>query len=286
MNYDRMEIIGSYNDPDLKFFSDVDLQEVVSHMTQKRFISSLKQKVRDIKKTEGVYFADFKMGTYRGIPMHFTQGEVISGVKTITLKKEPITLEELLLTKSIIKLDVIAFIDDEKRFLDFSINYYFHNEGIYTAPDRVTELREIYRSEYTKNINMKRYMKAIKRLYKLADIQKESKIKEKIRNFLNGPVGEVSTIVSTLRTLSDVISLSNFDSWREFRIEMEMLKKYYRGKDGKLSTVFHGLEDERNTSFIYEVLNRIITTLNSRVLEKSKKFIMNTSGISELLFSF
>jgi hypothetical protein len=282
----HVEILGSFADPNLDFFSDIDCQEKVSHITAKKFIRNLQNIVKLVERGEFIYFDDFKMGTYREKSIHFTADEVIAGKKTIPLKKEPVTMEELLLNKSIIKLDVIFWYKKLHRFVELSINYYFHNEGISTRPDHHTELSRIFKNEFFEKLEDNDFIKAIKRLQRLVKLKEEAPVlKQQLEKFLNGKIGFLTQIHASLKTLSKVILLPGFNQWNEYRTEIRSIVRHLEILKSKYGEQLREVLTIDNKEKIASEINELNGIIEKYIQIRSESFLRNLKKLPSFLES-
>ena len=240
--------------------------------------------VREIKKEDDVYFSDFKMGSFRGKTIHMTEDEVISGRKGLALKKDDITLEQLLLEKSIIKLDVIAYISTMKMFVDFSINFYFIHEGKTTKPDFDRELSEVFKSDFLKKRDEGDYVMALKRLFKLSELKDVYPIQHQIITFLNETYGALNNKKEYLRTLKNVINLDDFDSWEEYKKEIDELEDFFNKISMKsIKNDLNSIKQTKDKKQILEKLEDIISKLDNIVQPRAKNIIKNMRHLDDFL---
>jgi hypothetical protein len=270
----------------LRYWSDIDLQEDVLHTSEKKFLREIQKKVKETDDIPGLYFVDFKMGVFRGSSVHFTKNEVLKGEKETELKKGPITMAELLLTKSIIKLDISVFLKKEKRFVDFSINYYFLNNGVNTAPEFTQELSTIFKSDFNKKVEDGDYIKALKRLYRLTDVRENHKIGRKLEHFLNSPTGRADNIKNMLKTLKTTVELDDFYSWDLYMDEVDMLESIFKGDKMKgVSEKMNSIKKIKNKESISKGLEKVIDAMDGVIQPKAKNFLTNIPGLADFLLT-
>ena len=284
INNNDSEIIGSFNDKSLKYWSDIDAQEKVLHMSGKSFVSHIQNIVKEINREHSIYFVDFKMGKFEGDSIHLNKKEILKGEKKLESKKEPISMLELLLEKSIIKLDVSAFVPKYKRFIDFSINYYFLGKNLNTTPDFNFELTVIFKSDFFKKIESGNFMKALKRLYKLADVKDNHKIKRQIEHFLNSDVGKENNTKNIIQTLKSTVELEDFDSWKYFIDEIDEIKGiFYLSKMRNFGNILNKIRLSKNKKLISEELEKIINLMDKTIQPKAEKYLKRIYYLADFL---
>jgi hypothetical protein len=195
--------IGSSADPKIKYASDIDLQEFVN---VDNFNNEVLQKFRKkFAKTEmfkNIFITDFKCGKFRGQPIRWDKHTINDGFQIIDGIR--IDFVNCLQQKSIIKMDIIALIDGV--FTEFSNNYYFtFSKGFSTAPITSNTLSNIFFMEFQKYIKLKKYYKALKRLYSYFKEKKDKKHKQIVRDFLNSSVGHFNSQINSLNIIYDVL---------------------------------------------------------------------------------
>jgi len=202
----NVEKIGSSADPNIKYASDVDLQEFVQtddffetilHKFQDRF--------RKAERNPNVFITDMKCGKFRGLPVRWNKQSIKRGHQYIDNIK--INLVDCLQQKSIIKMDIIALIDGV--FTEFSNNYYFtFSDGFTTMPISTMKLSDIFLHEFQEKMRDKKYFKALKRLYSYFKVRKNKKYQNKLITFFNSDIGKLNYQINGLQIIYDVIGNS------------------------------------------------------------------------------
>ena len=215
------DILGSAADPNVKYKSDVDAQEIINlSIDDNKDYNDIYKFFKDlfikIKKSKNIYITDFKCGHYNNtLPIRWTYDDIMNGyVETDGEKKDFITA---LNQRSIIKIDIILLDEDDKLYKELSVNYYFN----YINEDKKTEfstnlnptdkdyiiisLKEDI-EEFKKEEN---YYKMLKRMYSLYKI--EYKPTNKLLKIINSPIGLLNSYVNQLNIINDIIELSKLN---------------------------------------------------------------------------
>jgi hypothetical protein len=193
----NVQIIGSFTAKTLKYKNDIDLNENVK-ITPKAFYNKIKSKFEEANLYDNIWITDFKLGIDdRGQGIHWSKKDIKNGYKIIRKKKYQFV--DCLNDKSIIKMDVTAFIDD--RFYDFSNNYFIIHNGKSTdsfVGDVITRLL----MDYYDNIDQVNFYKALKRLHSIYALERNKEKIIEIETFLNSSVGKLNRQLSNLKTIS------------------------------------------------------------------------------------
>jgi hypothetical protein len=202
----HVDIIGSKADTDLRYFSDIDLQEFVK--TDKSYDQILKffqQKFKQVRQTPNLYITDMKAGYYSGRPLKWRYEDIMNGYKYFDNDLK-ITFHEALTQDSIIKLDLVAFLDDE--YIEVTTNYYFDFEDrqktFRDLSDEDVKRKLLYDSRILKAESD--IYKSLKRLYSYYELSGNKKGKQKLIKLFNSPVGHLNKLVNSLKTISLLIN--------------------------------------------------------------------------------
>lgn len=200
------ETLGTSADSNITTITDYDLQEFIDY-NNKSF--DLYEKIRQefIKKYDKVnesndlFITDFKAGFYNAkTPLHWDYKTLKQGYQIKEGRK--IFFNTILQQESIIKLDLIALIDN--KFNEFSENYYFCFDG--TCTYKNSNIQSIAASLYNDVIKYKssnKSFKSLKRYYSLLKLldKPPKRIINKLINFFNSSTGHLNSIISNLHTL-------------------------------------------------------------------------------------
>ena len=204
----KYKIIGSSNLKNIRYNSDFDLADFYDNKkpTLNKIVKYFQYIYKTLdKKNSYSYITDFKCGlNIDEEPLKWTKKEVISN-KKLLLDNSYITLEEAIQQKSIIKIDVVSYIND--TFIEISENYLIKIGNVSNFEkseiDENKIIESIKKSELdeVKNNN---YNKALKRLFSsLYHKNKNDKKLIKLVEFFNSSVG----ILNKARADLDVLIL-------------------------------------------------------------------------------
>ena len=204
----KYKVIGSSNLKNIRYNSDYDLADFYDN--KKPTLNKVVKYFQDIyktldKKNSYSYITDFKCGlNNNNEPLKWTKEEVKKN-KKILINGSNITLQDAIQQKSIIKIDVITYINN--TFIEISENYYIKINGVSNYENSEINEKDIIGSikkselEEVKNNN---YNKALKRLFSsLYHTNKKDKKLIKLVDFFNSSVG----ILNKARADLDVIIL-------------------------------------------------------------------------------
>ncbi len=199
------ERIGSSSVNEIKYASDIDLQEYIKTSESYNDILKIFQlKFKKAYDSHGVYIMDFKCGVSVGnMPIRWNMKTINQGYQYIGNKK--VLFTDCLQQESIIKMDVIALV--EGIFTEFSENYYFIFPDFNTKPFKGKDIKPYLLQDYFKYISENNRFKALKRLYSYYKKIEGKKVEKKILiDFFNSPVGLLNQQISSLKIINDVIN--------------------------------------------------------------------------------
>lgn len=133
------------------------------------------------------------------------------------------TLREAFLSPAIVKLDVVALVQNS-RYTDFSIIYQFKNRGhALNAFNSGNEAEDIKRDlEYY--YNKGNYFKALKRMFSLAKRDKDIKLVQKLNALMNSDLGRIYSVVSDIGTLEYLLENENHLPLERIRYELDQFR--------------------------------------------------------------
>ena len=147
--------------------------------------------------------------------------EVIHGSKVLRDKKR-YTLEEAFNSRSLTKLDVIGFIENN-RFTDFSMIYEFFNKGkaLNDFPLNVAQALNEDVIYYKAHGN---HFKVLKRMLAIAKLNKDSDAVNKLIPVLNSDLGRLYLIVSDVGTLIELLENERKVPMPLVRFQLDQMK--------------------------------------------------------------
>jgi hypothetical protein len=267
LKFRKVDIIGSYSDTKLKYFSDIDSQSIIKMPPNYKFIKEeFQDKISNILKNDFTFLLDFKAGFLHGKPIKWSPEEIFQGKKHIdgrTLK-----FEDILAQNSIIKIDVGMYQKKRDRFIEISTNYYF----IYSNGSRTFEIsdnetmkrRLLWDYQQLKNVN---FYKSLKRLYSYFKFIKDEKSQRSLITIFNSPLGAVNKQIAALKTIVDLLETNSDIIPREWILNSvnqisETLKEFPRYSLPVIFTKFKGLTNAKILITIELEIEILIDKLN------------------------
>jgi hypothetical protein len=144
--------------------------------------------------------------------------EVLKGVVKLRDGSD-YTLEEAFQAPAIVKLDVIAFVENS-RFTDFSIIYLFKNKGKAINNVDLRDEEFAVKQDIVFYLASGNYFKVAKRMFSIARIKDDVKMLKSLNEMLNGDLGRLYSILSDLGTL--IYLYENESSIPEEKIQYEL----------------------------------------------------------------
>ena len=274
-----VEIIGSASDSNIKYKSDIDLQEFIYHNEEKKLILQLFQdKFKEAKKHDNIFITDFKAG-YRGPgePLRWSYDKIMQGYQYVDGIKY--TFISQLKKKSIIKMDVIALIDN--RFVEFSNNYYFvFNKKYKTKPEKDDFLASIIVDAINLQKNNE-FMKSLKRIYsflKILEVNNDDI--NKLINLFNSKIGHTSKQISDLKMIKTVYNNKfrrpkNEDIFYNIKLIQQELPVKYKHL---INPLYKATSRDFNT-IIDNVISQLNKFVNVKIVKYVKQHQINISPI-------
>lgn len=272
VKFSNVEVIGSKANTDLKYFSDIDTREFVkTDKTYTDILQFFQDIFTEVNETPNVYITDMKAGFYSGKPLKWSYNEIMQGYKQFDNKLK-ITFENALTQDSVIKLDLVAFLDGE--YIEVTTNYYFDFE------DRNKTFRKLSRDEIKRKLlydsrilkSEGNTYKSLKRLYSYYRLTDNKKGKKKLIELFNSPVGHLNKLVSSLKTISLLINNDKKP------VKSDIVKAIYKIRNNlKPYSDAILLSNLDNLTFnkIDSRVNETIKQLSSAITEETDKYILN-----------
>jgi len=166
----------------------------------------------------------------RSIKYHiirWTPSEIIGGAKKLS-DGRTYFLYEAFMSKSLTKLDIIAFVENA-RFTDFSIIYIFENNGIVLNDAEIGSLEESIKEDVIYYESRGMWFKVAKRLFSLARLSK-SKNKRKIdslNEILNSDLGRLYSIISDAGTILYLLENEKNIPISKIRYELDQFRSRF-----------------------------------------------------------
>lgn len=251
----KYRVVGSSSYKSIRYNNDYDLDEVYSKTkTSKAVLDKILSIFQDIfqtaEKNPNLYITDFKAGIDSNREaLRWNKNDINRGFKQLKNGKL-VTFQDILLTKSVIKLDLVDYLDgyfteiSEMYFFKFGshTNYY---EDEFEKEHMLTELK-INTNSLLEEGN---YFKALKRLFSYLSIKDQVKYKDeliRLIHFFNSNVGLIYKAKSELDVL--LLLLQN-----EFR-------------KPPLKDIFNTLQIvKQNLSGVFEISLKDVTTMIDKI---------------------
>ena len=283
--------IGSSTFKIQKYFSDIDINDEI-HLSNvsptvfsKIIASKIQEVVRNIKKYPLTFFSDFKCGIDPDTkePFHWTESELVRGY--IIRNRRTFTLQNLLLTKSIVKLDVISYY--EGRFIEASSFFILSLDGhnINVNDDFMDEFITHAAADGLHFFKEKPF-KTVKRIWSIARILQDTKTLTTLKDLILSDVSLLSQINSDCETMILLIEKQPHAIGyitQEYLTALDNLK-YKVGIDNVLSqeeqsdlvnafeTVINDFRFHNYKSF-FEMMNDIHLSLNEIIKHLTLSYI-------------
>jgi hypothetical protein len=259
----EIRIIGSFNDDNLRYYSDIDLDNKV-YYNQRGYkpLLTFFQRIFNKAYSKRIYITDFKAGFFNGYVLRWNQDDLNQGYQKLS-KDYHFRFVDVFKQKSIIKIDFIVMLDDV--FTEFSINYYFYFKDFDTRPEIIQQHSLTMYQDYKRYMESKDYYKATKRLYKFFKTIKDKVNVNRIVKFLNSEVGKYSYLLSSLNTMK---FLMEFDEDIPFYLLKKSLRKLL--SDSK----YQDFSDKiSNKNHIILLIDTIIKLIKPNINEESFRFL-------------
>lgn len=240
------------------YCTDYDLREAFKTSDTKESLSMLKhcfqQKFSNALATPDEFITDFKCGQVNGQPIRWNKHDMSKGYQNVGDKKY--TFEECLLMKSIIKLDMVVFINEiPNEFSDFymlTIGSHANNVVNYSNKDSVLELLT---EEYSECIKDKKYFKALKRLFLISVL--ENHPSTELIELFNSDAGRLYKTIVDLNIVQLLLE-QDFKTVPIQRIHssLQAIKQFA----SKVATI--------NVTFVSDILDHLCTISSHKTLIK------------------
>jgi len=160
--------------------------------------------------------------------IRWTGHEVVRGYKTLVDGRK-YTLEEAVQADTMIKMDVVAWVQNN-RFTDFSCIYNFKNNGnpvsARSDPNIIGSIRDnMYVLKSQGN-----YFKMAKRMFALAKIQKKTRTIEILSPMFTGDLGRLYHVYGDIGTIESLLEMDTNIPYKDIKLEVDQFK-------GRLSNI-------------------------------------------------
>ena len=203
------KIIGSAKLSAIKYVNDYDLEEYITEPNSTKHYTNVlwkvfKEKFQQAEKNPNIFITDFKCGEINGVPVRWNKTNIKSGKQKVGTAS--ITFQKCLLQKSVIKMDVVALINN--IFTEFSENYYF-TLGQFTNYEKNKSKHKIQNgllNEAQQYFRTGKVFKSLKRLFSyFLTKQVQPKLQELLVQFFNSEIGLLNKSKNELEILILVV---------------------------------------------------------------------------------
>lgn len=228
LKFNQYEIIGSFIDKNLKFYNDIDSQEFIkidkkTKNIYKDISNILRSKIINTSNLKNVYFSDFKLGNWKGVPIHWSMEDIENGY--IQIEDTYYDFDECIQMKSTIKVDFVLILNSD--ILEVTYNYYFEFPSFSTTPYTEKTLKKNYKISLFNELDDQHYYKAYKYLYKLNQNKKFANPINKIGNII-----KKKSQMDALDLIKNQISDKTYNSLvKKLKLESdnsEYIEKYFK----------------------------------------------------------
>jgi len=198
--------------------------------------------------------------------IRWTSAEILAGM--LNFRGKHITLEEAIMTKGMIKADVIADIHD--RFTECSMIYEVYVKGKRITPSPTPIVRSL--QEDIVYYNKREPFKALKRFFSLAKAKNEESLAIGLLPILNGDLGRLNLIAGDLKTLLDLLELHQMGAHPAILEQVDMIK-------GKLGNIYQLKDYLKNEHEFIGEINSILKAPKTQVVGKMERLYSKLMGI-------
>lgn len=135
--------------------------------------------------------------------IRWSPDEVLAGTKTLP-SAETYTLTEAFRAPSIIKIDLVVYLDSLQRFVEFSIIYQFKNNRT-TFNNFKMDIEYEIKQNLFYYLSEGKYFKVCKRMFSLARLNGFEDDLEKLNEILTSDIGNLYSIISDCETILFVL---------------------------------------------------------------------------------
>jgi len=276
----NFELIGSSAQP-FVYANDYDLFNIVhSHSNLKTFISQILKKFKamaqSIKRNKDIYFISFMCGLDdNNEPLNWSLDDIIN--HRVVKDKKTYDLHDLFIKKSVIKIDIVLFEDNQfiplSNWYEFILNNKNLNSDGITLDTEKSLKKDIKKFKKKGNI-----MKALKRKYAMIK-KSDPELSKSISDVFDSSVGrlyyvknQLESIVSVLELYKDKATVKRstmvLDKLKTY-IGTQQIHNFYEPTYKKMNKIMK----TRSIDKKIEMLNKLSSKLNAIVQKNVKAHI-------------
>jgi len=274
----KYKVIGSSSLKNIRYNSDFDLADFYNNkqVNIKRIVRYFQSIYKKLNSNNSYsYITDFKCGLNSDdTPLKWTKKEVLNN-KKLLISGDFITLDEAIQQKSVIKIDVISYINN--RFIEISENYYIKLNGKSNYDESELTDSIILKSLKQDELNEVKddnYNKALKRKFSYLFLKNKNDPKLKqLEQFFNSDIGilnktrsDLDVLILLLEKVKDI----NIDQILNAVDSITFQNSYNLIKD--FTNDFNKIEQVRSRKTLYKLLVQLRNKIYIIVNTESKKF--------------
>jgi hypothetical protein len=224
---------------------------------KKQFLTN--EEYNNIKKINNL--DDLKEYTRKIYTLRWTLKDITAGIKKLSNNRKISFIEAITTYNSVIKIDILALIDNEFIEMSNMYEFYIGNEKSEVGSKVLSGIKEDIKNYWEDN----KKMKSLKRLFSIAKITKQYKLVDKLINVFNSNIG---LLYKTTGDLENVIDLINKGNKKKLQKNKDNINNYIQILKQRLGNIY---EFKFSNSY-FDELDKItkIKSLNNKInsLEK------------------
>jgi hypothetical protein len=216
---------------------------------------------------------------FRPNVLRWSPTEVLLGFKKLQDGRK-FTLEEAFQTPIITKLDVVAWVQNN-RFTDFSMIYEFKHNSKFLNHE-VSDIEESIRKNIFVLFHEKNYFKMAKRMFSLAKYKKLNNILETLSPLFNGDAGRLYMVYGDIGTLVSLIENHETISKSKLDLEIDQFKnrlsnitfeKYISKEHEIIQLIDHIVKNNHSRENLLQKLESLQKILSVLMSEYAKVYL-------------
>ncbi len=269
LQFYEIEIIGSAKNTNIKYPSDIDLQESIStDQTFDDIYNFFMNIFKKAKEDKRIYIIDFKCGFHDGRPVRWDYENLMKGFQMIGEYK--LTFQQALSQMSTIKIDVISL--ERGQFVEYSNNYYFFFEKYNHKNTKDKEKKEIENAllrDFQKLMTDGKIYKALKRLYSYYRLKGIVNKLTQLERLFNSDIGKVSKMKSSLETIDLIINQTFRRPLKKDIINnLKLIQNHLPDYKNELNQIM-----KLSLIKMSPEINSLIKKLNEQIINDTKKWM-------------
>jgi hypothetical protein len=215
--------------------------------------------------------------------VRWSVADVMEGHKRLRDGRQ-FTLEEAFSSPTITKMDVISYVQNN-RYTDFSMLYYFRNNGKHLNPDPYDFVDSIKENilYFTKKGN---WFKVLKRKFALAKFERDASTITKLTPILNSDLGRIYHVLGDIGTLIHLLEDERPDP-KSVKFEIDQFKArlanvytlsdYLKEEHTILGEIASALKDPKQDTLLAKL--RTMEDRLQRILDENTKRMTKSKGL-------